>query len=71
MAEKKKRSKPEDIDIDMLIEEFNSPEERIEYIFSDINFEAIRKLLAMRPKREDFSDMNMDEKIKAFVRTKK
>lgn len=67
----KKRPKPEDVDIDFLIEEFDTLTERIEYTFSDIDFTTIREYLAKCPKRANIPEKEMSKKLKAFMEDKK
>jgi hypothetical protein len=64
-------SSPKNVDIDFLIDNFDTVEERLEYIFSDIDFTKMRKYLEQKPKREDFSEIKINEKMKAFLRNKK
>lgn len=71
MANEKKDSDPKDVDIDFLIENFDTAKERIDYIFSDIDFTNIRRYLEQKAKREDFSDININEKMKAFLKNDK
>lgn len=71
MANEKKKSDPKDVDIDFLIENFDTVEERIEYIFSDIDFTNIKKYLDQKAKREDFSEIDIEEKKKAFLKNEK
>ncbi len=70
----KKRNKKDPLDFDMLIDEFDTVEERLEYIFSDIDFDKMKKHMAKRPRRHHNSpaeDLEMEEKLEEFLKDKK
>ena len=70
---KKKKPEPKDIDIDFLIKNFDTLEERLEYTFSDIDFDKIKKYMPKRPRRHFNSpkeDLEMAEKLEKFLKDK-
>ncbi len=71
--EEKKKPAPKDVDIDFLIKEFDTVEERLEYMFSDIDFTEMKKYMSKRPRRHHNSpaeDKKMAEKLEKFLKDK-
>ena len=69
MAKKKKYIiKNGEIDDDILYNKCKTVEERMEYIFSDIDFTSLKKYTALRPKRYRPSAEEVKENIDKFLK---
>lgn len=67
----KRRLKGEPLDLEFLNTEFDTVEEKVEYIFSNIDWDRMREEFRNKPKRVQLDDIKMFEKLKQFMKEKK
>lgn len=70
-SNKKKLGVSEPIDMNFLLKEFDTLEERLEYIFSDVDFDKMKRYFPERPRRGNNYDQEIMEQLTKFLESKK